>query len=109
MELIKIEKYLPDSARKPNHKCAVSMEKMVRVLAESNDGKLERFEVPTPGTALLFVVGDMARQAVMREFKRLESVVVSEIPAFVVEQARNKKAQERADKTRIRHVKTATA
>jgi len=56
--------------------------------------------VSEPGTALLFVIGDLARQAVMREFKRLEKVVVTEVPALSVQQERNKKEQERANRMR---------
>ena len=100
MEMIRIDGYLPDSVRKASHKDAQSMERMVRILAETNEGKLQSFEVPKPGSALLFIIGDLARQAIMREFKRLENVVVSEVSALSVEQEKNIKAQKRADKLR---------
>jgi hypothetical protein len=100
MEMIKIEKYLPDSVRKATHKDAQSMEQMVRILAETNEGRLQSFDVPNPGTALLFVIGDLARQAILREFRRLENVVVSEVSALTVQQEKNQRAQERTNKMR---------
>ncbi len=100
MEMISVAGYLPDSVKKSKHKTAINMEKMVRVMAESNEGTLSSFEVSKPGTALLLVIGDVARQAIIREFKRLENVVVAEVPALTVQMEKNQKEQERANKMR---------
>lgn len=100
MEVIEIAGYLSDSVRKAKHKSAANMERDVRVIAEANDGKLASFEISKPGTALMFVIGDQAKQAVIREFKRLTDVIVSELPALTVQQEKNKKEQDRANRMR---------
>jgi hypothetical protein len=100
MEMIQIEKYLPDTARKKTHKSAVAMELFVRTLVEANEGKLISFEITGPGTAQLFVSGDEARQEVIREFKKLDGVVVSEVSALGRQFSENKKMQKKADRMR---------
>jgi len=100
MELIEIAGYLPDTVKKATHKTAAKMEQFVQVLAEENAGKLSSFEISNPGTALLFVVGDQAKQAIIREFKKLQNVVVQELSALAVQRERNKKEQERANNQR---------
>jgi hypothetical protein len=108
MELIKVEKYLPASARSASHKSAVEMESYVKAIAESNEGKLVSFKISEPGTALIFVSGDTARQQVLREFKKLDGVVVSETSGLLLQQEKNKKLQEKSDQARARYA-TRTA
>ena len=107
MEMIEISGFLPDTAKNTKHRSARDMEQVVRGMAESNGGKVQSFEVTKPGTALLFVIGDQAMQFIMKEFKQLQNVTVSLVPALGVHLARNKKVQEKADRLRNARKKVA--
>ncbi len=105
MDKIAIAGHLPTSVRSATHKSAVDMMQIVKAIAEANEGKLESFEISKPGTALLFVVGDAARQAIIREFKKLEGVVVEEVSALELQRVQNKKLQQRSDASKARLAK----
>jgi hypothetical protein len=107
MEMIEISGFLPDTAKNVKHRSARDMEQVVRGMAESNGGKVQSFEVTKPGTALLFVFGDQSMQFIMKEFKLLQNVTVSLVPALGVHLAKNKKVQEKADHMRAVRKKTA--
>jgi hypothetical protein len=46
------------------------------------------------------VMGDVAQQFIVREFKRIADAVVRQIPALDVYRERNIRAQDRSDKQR---------
>ncbi len=105
MEMIEIAGYLPTSATTVRHSTAKQMDIVVRGMAEESSGKVLSFEVTKPGTALLMVVGEAAQQLIVKEFRRLQDVVVTQIPALDVHRERNKRSQERADRMRAQAAK----
>ena len=106
-EMIEVSGFLPDTAKNMKHRTAREMEQVVRGLAESSGGKVQSFEISKPGTALLFVIGDQAVQLIMKEFKALQHVTVSLVPALEVHLAKNKKVQEKANRMRDARKKSA--
>jgi hypothetical protein len=105
MEMIEIAGYLPTGATTVKHSTAKQMEIVVRGMAEENGGKVVSFEITKPGTALLMVMGEAAQQLIVKEFKRLQDAVVTQISALDVHRERNKRSQERADRMRAQAAK----
>ena len=107
MKVIKLKRYLPDTARGPNHKSSQKLERFVKDLAESNEGKLDSFEVAENGTALLFVLGDKAIDFIVKEFERMPDVEIETLSPAQVYREQNIAIQQRAEKMRASKKKAA--
>jgi hypothetical protein len=108
MQVIKITGYMPTTVKNKKDAAAIDLAGLVKEMASSNGGELTKFSVHE-GTAMIFIVGDAARQAIMKAFEDFKEVKIEEIPAIRVLFEQNQTRQKKADRLRKAREKAVTA
>ncbi len=99
MKLAEIKGFLTDTANSLEHPSVASVKAIIDEVANAQGTTVRMFEVHD-GTMVVGFADDKALAALAAEFAQEKDVKVSEISLVSYQRERNRKAQERINKTR---------
>jgi hypothetical protein len=105
MKLIKLVKYLPDTANTNEHASAVRLKELLDSLAKSESTSVSLFDVSLHGIAVFGLADDKAVEKIAEQFRADKDVEVSETTMISFQREMNRAAQVKVDKMRAERAK----